>query len=270
MAEKPTIKPKGVFMSKVTESKLPLMLRQLNLPAMTSLWGDLSQQADQEGWGSARFLEFLCEHELQGRESRRFARHFKEANLPKGKTFSTYDFSHARALNKTQIHTIATGGPWIKNGDNILVFGPSGVGKTHLVAAIGTQLIENGYRVIFNSTTSLLQKLQAARQSYSLPSTLEKLDKYDCLILDDLGYAQKDHDESGVLFELISDRYERKSMIITCNHPFSEWDAIFKDKTMAVAAIDRLVHHSTIFQMNNESYRRSAALSRSKKTVDTL
>ena len=136
------------------------------------------------------------------------------------------------------------------------MFGPSGVGKTHLVAAIGTQLIESGYRVMFTSPTSLLQKLQAARQSYALPSTLEKLDKYDCLILDNLGYAQKDHDESGILFELISDRYERKSMIITCKHPFSEWEAIFKDKTMAVAAIDRLVHHSTIIQMNNESYRR--------------
>ncbi|MEX1130423.1 MAG: ATP-binding protein, partial [Candidatus Woykebacteria bacterium] len=130
------------------------MLRQLNLPAMKDLWGDLSRQADQEGWGSARFLESLCEHELQGRESRRFARHFKEAGLPKGKTFSTYNFAHAPNLNKTQIYTMATGGAWIKNGDNILVFGPSGVGKTHLVAAMGTQLIERGYRLLFSSTTS--------------------------------------------------------------------------------------------------------------------
>lgn len=252
-------------MSNVTDSKLPLMLTQLNLSGMKDLWKDLSQQADQAGWGSARFLESLCEHELQGRESRRFAKHFREANLPKGKTFSTYDFSHATTLNKTQIFNLATGGSWIKNGGNILVFGPSGVGKTHLVSAIGAQLIENGYRVMFSSTTGLLQKLQAAKQSYMLPSALEKLDKYDTIILDDMGYAKKDRDETSVLFELISDRYERKSMIITCNQPFSEWDAIFTDKTMAVAAIDRLVHHSTILQMNSESYRRASALNRSNK-----
>lgn len=254
-------------MTNKTDSKLPLMLRQLNLTGMKDLWNDLSEQVDQAGWGSAKFLELLCEHELQGRESRRFARHFREANLPKGKTISTYDFGHASALNKTQICTMATGGSWIKNGDNLLVFGPSGVGKTHLVSAIGAQLIENGYRVMFTSTTGLLQKLQAAKQSFSLPSALEKLDKYDALILDDLGYAEKDRDETSVLFELISDRYERKSMIITCNQPFSEWNTIFKDKTMAVAAIDRLVHHATILQMNDiDSYRRTSALSRASKT----
>lgn len=251
-------------MNSVSSSKLPLMLKQLNLSAMKNLWSDLSQQADQEGWGSAKFLESLCEFELQGRESRRFARHFKEANLPKGKTFSTYNFKYS-PLNKTQILAIASDGSWIKNGDNILVFGPSGVGKTHLVAAIGTQLIEHGYRVMFSSTTGLLQKMQAAKQSYSLPNLLGKLDKYDAVILDDFGYVQKDRDETGVLFELISDRYEKKSLIITCNHPFSDWDTIFKDKTMAVAAIDRLVHHSTILQINSESYRRSEALERSKE-----
>ena len=159
---------------------------------------------------------------------------------------------------------MATGGLWVKEGDNILIFGPSGVGKSHFAAAIGAQLIENGYRVLFSSTTNLLQKLQGAKQTFSLPSILEKLDKYDVLICDDFGYVQKNQDETNVLFELISDRYEKKSMIITCNQPFSAWDAIFKDKTMAVAAIDRLVHHSTIVQIGGESYRRSTALSRSK------
>lgn len=249
-------------MSKQSESKLPLQLRQLNLRVMAELWDDLSRQVDQKGWGSARFLELLCEYELQARESRRFAKRFKEAYLPKGKTFSTYDFLYIPKLNKTQILTIATGGEWIKNGDNILVFGPSGTGKSHLVSAIGAQLIEKGYRVLFCSTTKLIQQLQAARKSYSLPNALKKLDKYDCLILDDLGYTQKDFEETNVLFELISDRYERRSVIITCNYPFSKWDGIFKDKTMAVAAIDRLVHHSIIIEMNAESYRQSAAMKR--------
>jgi DNA replication protein DnaC len=168
-------------MSNTTQAKLPLMLKQLNLTGMANLWSDLSHQSDLEGWGSAKFLEILCEHELQGRESRRFARYFKEANLPKGKTFSTYDFDHCSTLNKTQIITMAKGGSWIKNGENILIFGPSGVGKTHLVAAIGTQLIEHGHRVMFSSTTGLLQKLLAARKSYLLPGVIEKLDKYDLL-----------------------------------------------------------------------------------------
>lgn len=251
-------------MNKQSESKLPLLLQQLKLRAMADLWDNLSQQADQKGWGSARFLELLCEHELQVRESRRFAKHLKEACLPKGKTFSTYDFSYVPKFNKTQILTIATGGEWIKNGDNILVFGPSGIGKSHLVSAIGAQLIEKGYRVLFSSTTNLIQQLQAARQSYSLPNALKKLDKYDCLILDDLGYTQKDSEETNVLFELISDRYETRSMIVTCNYPFSRWEGIFKDKTMAVAAIDRLVHHSIILEMNGESYRQSAAMKRAK------
>jgi DNA replication protein DnaC len=252
-------------MSHFTESKLPLMLKQLNLSTMNTLWSELSEQADREGWGSAKFLASLCESELQSRESRRFARRFKEANLPKGKTFSTYNFKHF-PLSKTQVLTMAAGGRWIKEGDNVLIFGPSGVGKTHFAAAIGAQLIENGYRVLFSSTTNLLQKLQAAKQAFSLPSILERLDKYDVLVLDDFGYVQKNQDETNVLFELISDRYEKKSMLITCNQPFSAWDAIFKDKTMAVAAIDRLVHHSTILQIDGESYRRSEALNRSKVT----
>jgi DNA replication protein DnaC len=253
-------------MSKQPETKLPLLLKHLKLKAMGELWDDLSHQADQKGWGSARFLELLCEHELQTRESQKFARHLKEACLPKGKTFSTYDFSYVPKFNKTQISTMASGGEWIKNGDNLLVFGPPGVGKSHLVAAIGAQLIERGYRVFFTSTTNLIQKLQAARKSFLLPDALKKLDKYDCLILDDLGYAQKDSEETSILFELISDRYERKSMIITCNYPFSKWEGIFKDKTMAIAAIDRLVHHSIILEMNCESYRQTAAMLKKTKS----
>ena len=141
-----------------------------------------------------------------------------------------------------------------------MIFGPSGVGKTHLANAIGVELIQNEYRVLFTRTTELVQKLQLAKQTLALPSALSKLDKYDCIILDDFGYVQKNQYETSVLFELIADRYERKSMIITCNQPFGEWDNIFQDKTMAVAAIDRLVHNSRIIQINAESYRKTNAL----------
>ena len=121
------------------------------------------------------------------------------------------------------------------------------------------RLVDHGYRVLFTRTTDLVQKLQAARRDLILPATLAKLDKFDCLILDDLGYVRKDQAETSVLFELIAERYERRSLIITCNQPFSDWEQIFPDPAMTVAAIDRLVHHATILELNTESYRRRAA-----------
>jgi DNA replication protein DnaC len=188
------------------------------------------------------------------------ARKLKESGLIPGKSLATFNFGHVPMINKTHIMAIATGDVWIKDGSNILIFGPSGVGKTHLAHGIGIQLIEHGMRVLVTRTTNLVQKLQSAKQTLTLPSALRKLDKYDCLILDDIGYARRDTHETDVLFELISERYERKSMIVTCNQPFGEWDSIFQDKAMAVAAIDRLVHNSTILQINAESYRKASAL----------
>jgi DNA replication protein DnaC len=137
--------------------------------------------------------------------------------------------------------------------------GSPGVGKSHLGSAIGHALIDAGYRVLFTRTSELVQKLQAARQSLQLPSALAKLDRFDLIALDDLSYARKDQAETSVLFELIAERYERKSLLITANQPFSGWNDVFPDPGMTVAAIDRLVHHSTIFELNVPSYRRRQA-----------
>ena len=180
--------------------------------------------------------------------------------LPPDRTLETFDFAAAPSIRKAHIAALATGNAWIKPGANILIFGPSGTGKTHVAAAIGAGLIDHGYRVLFSRTTDLVQKLQAARRDLLLPASLAKLDKFDCLILDDLGYVRKDQAETAVLFELIAERYERKSLIITCNQPFSEWDKVFPDPAVTVAAIDRLVHHATILEINTESYRRRTAL----------
>lgn len=239
---------------------LPMLLKQLRLPTMSRLWEGLNKEAVQQGWTAIRYLIALCEHELSHRDNRRLSRRMAEANLPRGKSLSTFDFKVVPALNKTQVSAFASGDVWLKSGRNLLIFGPSGVGKTHLAAAIGEKLIESGYRVLFTRTTDLVQKLQAAKRELALPSALEKLDKYDCLILDDFGYVQKDQTETNVLFELICERYENKSLLITCNQVFTEWDKIFMDKTMAVAAADRLIHHATIFELNVESYRKRAAL----------
>ena len=148
----------------------------------------------------------------------------------------------------------------MNDGANLILIGPPGVGKSHLAAAIGLALVENGYRVLFTRTTDLVQRLQLARRELALEAAINKLDKYHLLILDDLAYVTKDQAETSVLFELISARYELRSTLITANQPFGDWDKLFPDPAMTLAAVDRLVHHSTIFELNVESYRRRSAI----------
>lgn len=252
----------------VDTARLPLLLTELRLPTVGRLWTEMGERADREGWPAARFLAALLEHELAERYQRRIQRHLVEARLPPGKTLATFDFAAVPMLNKAQIRALAVGGSWLDKGANILLFGPPGVGKSHLAAALGGALVENGYRVLFSRTTDMVQKLQAARRDLSLPAVLDKLDKYDLLILDDLSYVRKDQAETSVLFELISGRYERRSLLITANQVFGNWDSIFPDPAMTVAAIDRLVHHATILEMNAESYRRRTAVGRSRRKAD--
>jgi hypothetical protein len=139
-----------------------------------------------------------------------------------------------------------------------------GAGKSHLAAAIGLALVENGRRVLFTRTSELVQRLQIARRELGLESAIAKLDKYHLVILDDIAYVSKDQAETSVLFELIGSRYERLSLLITANQPFGEWGNVFPDQAMTLAAIDRLVHHATIMEMNVESYRRRAAIDRKR------
>src|SRR6201997_1183140 len=167
-------------------------------------------------------------------------------------------------VSKAPVMALAAGDAWLKKGANILLFGPPGGGKSHLSAALGLTLVENGWRVLFARTTDLVQQLQVARRELALESAIAKLDRYDLLILDDIAYVTKDQAETSVLFELIAARYERRSMLITANQPFGEWGKIFPDQAMTVAVVDRLVHHATIFEMNVESYRRRAALERKR------
>ena len=157
---------------------------------------------------------------------------------------------------KSQIDAFTENTKWVNECHNILLFGASGLGKTHLACAIAYGVITQGIRVLFTKTTALVQKLQEAKKGYFLPEAIAKLNKYQLLILDDIGYAKKDELETSVLFELIADRYETGSVIITSNLAFSEWDKIFPDSMAAVAAIDRIVHHSTIINITGESYRK--------------
>src|SRR3954449_2113452 len=239
----------------IDTGRLTLALNDLRLPAIKSIWPDFAARADKEGWPAARFLAALAEHEMAERASRRIQRHLDEARLPPDKTLDSFDFTAVPMLSKARVMALAAGDSWLEKGANLLLFGPPGSGKSHAAAALGRALVENGHRVLFTRTTDLVQRLQAARQALQLEAALAKLDKYDLLILDDLSYVGKDQAETSVLFELISARYERRSLLITANQPFGEWGRIFPDPAMTVAAIDRLVHHATIFEMNVESCR---------------
>jgi DNA replication protein DnaC len=247
------------------EAVLPGLLRSLRLPTIAALWQGIAEQALQGGWSPTRFLAALCEQELAERDTRRIARRLQEANLPPGKRLDNLEFELLPTVSKPRILELSRGGEWIAQGHNILIFGPSGTGKTHLTSGILAALVAHGHRCRFERITDILQHLQAARRDLRLPDALAKLDRYDCLALDDLGYAKKDQHETDVLFELIAERYERRSLIITSNQPFGQWEALFQDKAMTVAAIDRLVHHATIIEISGDSYRRRQASARTPK-----
>lgn len=244
----------------IDEARLGIMLNELRLPTIKTLWPRFAETADREGWPAARFLAAIAEHELAERANRRVERHLAEAHLPPGKTLDSFAFEAVPMISKAQVTAMAAGDSWLAKGANVLMFGPPGGGKSHLAAAIGLALIENGWRVLFTRTTDLVQKLQVARRELQLEAAIAKLDKFDLLILDDLAYVTKDQAETSVLFELISARYERRSILITANQPFGEWNRVFPDPAMTLAAVDRLVHHATIFEMNVESYRRRTAM----------
>lgn len=245
---------------RIDAARLTLLFNELRLPTIKAVWPQFTEQADREGWPGARLLAALAELEIAERARRRIERHLAEARLPPGKTLEGFDFEAVPMISKAQVMALTHADRWLAEGANLLLFGPPGGGKSHLAAALGLALVENGYRVLFTRTTDLVQRLQVARRELTLEATIDKLDKFHLLILDDIAYVTKDQAETSVLFELISARYERRSLLITANQPFGEWGRIFPDPAMTLAAVDRLVHHATIFELNVDSYRRRSAM----------
>ena len=254
----------------VQTATLPLMLKQLRLSSIARHWQAFLDKAERNGWDGAQYLSALCEQELAERYSRRIARYSKESHLPVGKSLASFDFTQVPGLAREQLEVLAGSSDWTRQARNVLLFGPSGVGKTHLAAAIGHGLTTQSVRVRHFATTSLVQQLQLARTQLRLEDALQKLDKYAALILDDFGYVKKSEQETQVLFELIAHRYETGSLIITSNQPFAEWDRIVPDQMMTVAAVDRLVHHATIIEVSSDSYRRKEALGRTAGAAATM
>ena len=241
---------------------LPFLVKQLRLPAIANHWQERTRLAEKERSGYGDYLAGLLELELVLREQNRLARAYKNARLPAGKTMAGFAFHQAKSVNQAQIQDLSEEGTWVKEAQNLILLGPSGVGKTHLAAAIAYGLLEQGISVLFSSTTLLVQTLQQAKAELTLKKALERLARFQLLILDDIGYVKKSEQETSVLFELIAHRYEYSSLLITANQPFGDWDNLFPDKVMAVAAIDRIVHHATIIKVEGESYRAAAAKKR--------
>lgn len=235
-------------------NELKSCLHQLKLTTMLEQFDDVLQTAGKESWSYEQFLYELVSMEQQSRWERKLKLLMRESRLPVGKTFSTLDRSRfGRTLNQ-HIDALVEGS-FLDRCENVLAFGNPGSGKTHTLCAIGHEMILKGKRVLFRNCEMLVQDLLVAKRAYELPALLKKLGKFQALIIDDIGYVQQSREEMEVLFTLLADRYEKASTLITSNLPFSEWEKIFKDPMTTAAAIDRLVHHSMILELNLPSYR---------------
>jgi DNA replication protein DnaC len=233
---------------------LAMLLRGLKLPTIARHAEEVAQLAERDGWTFPRYLHHLVELEVHERRRRRIERHLKQSDLPADKTLAT--LTRARLPTKVlkALPALCEGG-FVERGDNLLAFGLPGRGKTHLVCAIAHELILRGYRVLFIATFALVQRLLVAKRDLRLEQELATLDGFDAVVCDDLGYVQQNRDEMEVLFTFLAERYERRTVIITSNLVFSEWDRIFKDPMTTAAAIDRLVHHAVILEMTGTSIR---------------
>ena len=238
-------------------------LKELFLSTMRECYADLAIQAQQEASSYEGYLLELAELECINRRNNRIERNLKESKIPLDKNIDNFDLKRVPGKVAHQVRTLLKGS-FLDHKENILAFGNPGSGKTHLLCAIGQELIRNGRRVYFATCSLLVQELLKAKRELQLSRMLKKLAKYDALIIDDIGYVQQDRSEMEVLFTLLAERYERGSVMITSNLPFSKWEQIFKDQLVTAAVIDRLVHHSVILELNISSYRMEEAKRKKK------
>jgi DNA replication protein DnaC len=245
---------------------LQLNLRSLKLPSFAACHEEIGMQAEREGWSFSRFLLQLSELELHDRQTRKIDRQRRASGLPADKTLATLETKKLPTKVRRALSSLCEGG-FADRAENVLAFGLPGRGKTHCACAIGHELIDRGYSVLFRPAYQIVQQLLTARRDLELEREIRRLDRFDVVILDDIGYVQQDRQEMEVLFTFLAERYERRSVMITSNLVFSQWDQIFKDAMTTAAAIDRLVHHATILELAGDSFRTQAAKRRHSSAV---
>ena len=246
-----------------TDATLPMLLRAFKLPAFVREYGQLADRAAAEGLTHPEYLLALAELEAAERDARRTARRLEESKLPREKTLGNYDLDRLPPKVRTTFATLRDGS-FADRATNVIAFGNPGTGKTHLLAGLGHELVRQNRTVLFAPAFQIVQRLLAAKRDLRLSQELRKIDRFDALILDDIGYIQQSREEMEVLFTLLAERYERKSVLITSNLVFSKWDQIFKDTMTTAAAVDRIVHHSIILELSIDSYRAKAAKERAR------
>jgi DNA replication protein DnaC len=235
--------------------ELQTMLRDLKLSVMATTCSQVALKAAKEGLSHEAFLYELARLECEERTERRIERNLQQSKLPREKTLLNFRVERLSLPLRVQIERLKSGA-FVEQAHNVLLVGPPGTGKSHLAAALGQELIKQGHTTFWSTTVALVQRLLVAKRALCLPQEIARLDRFSCLILDDIGYVQQDHEEMDVLFTLLAERYERRSLIITSNLVFSEWNRIFKDPMTTLAAVDRVVHHSTLLDMTGmESFR---------------
>lgn len=248
-------------MKKVDQDSLGLYLRSLKLPAFVEHFEAVADRVESDGLSFKQGLRELVEIEIAERDGRRIDRLRKRSGLPSDKTLASLDRSKLPTKIARQLPSLCEGG-FVTRAENVLAFGLPGRGKSHVACAIGHELVHRGISVAWFPTYRLVQQLLVAKRDLALDAELRRLDRFSVVILDDIGYVQQDREEMEVLFTFLAERYERRSVMVTSNLVFSQWDKIFKDPMTTAAAIDRLVHHAVILEMTGGSFRSDAARKR--------
>jgi DNA replication protein DnaC len=248
-------------------TRLNEQLKDLRLPTFREQFQTLAEQATREGLSYPQYLAELVSRECQTRNHSRIQRLLRNSRLLQGKTWAQFQWSRVPLQVTRQLQSLRDG-TFLDRRENLLVFGKPGSGKTHLLAALGEQLVQHGRSVLFTTCSLLVQELLAAKRELKLERFIKRLAGFAALIIDDLGYVQQSREEMEVLFTLLAERYERGSVLLTSNLPFSQWEQIFKDPMTTAAAIDRLVHHSVIIELNIPSYRLETAKNTRKASAE--
>lgn len=248
----------------INKAQIKKYLKELRLPGIREYFDEYIRLALKDSISYEQFFLGLLEYESEYRYENRIKRYLRQSGLPSEKTMDNFDLKRLPFKINQQVKTLLAG-DFSDRHENVLVFGNPGSGKTHLLCALGHELIKQNKRILFTTCSILVQELLIAKRDLLLSKQLRNLSKFEAIIIDDIGYVQQSREEMEVLFTLLADRYERSSIMLTSNLPFSKWEAIFKDPMVTAAAIDRLVHHSIILELNIESYRMEEAIKLKKK-----